>query len=244
MGTTDQIILVVNADDFGLSDGVNRGIVEAHERGIVTSTSLMVRQPAAEAAAEYARGRGSLGVGLHLDLGEWEFGDGGWSAIYEVVALDDADAVAREVDRQLVEFTRLMRGDLPTHLDSHQHVHRHGPAHAIAHTVAARLAHRLGVPLRDVTPGIGFCGDFYGQDGRGTPAHELISVGALKRLLLGLTAGMTELSCHPGFDAELRSCYRRERELEMKALTDSSVRAAVDDRSIHLRNFAQLQWPL
>ncbi|MBI3874558.1 MAG: ChbG/HpnK family deacetylase [Verrucomicrobia bacterium] len=39
--------LIVNADDFGLSAGVNRGIIEAHERGIVTSASLMVCQPAA-----------------------------------------------------------------------------------------------------------------------------------------------------------------------------------------------------
>ena len=44
--------LIVNADDFGLCAGVNQGIIEAHERGIVTSASLMVRYPAAEAAAE------------------------------------------------------------------------------------------------------------------------------------------------------------------------------------------------
>ena len=47
--------LIVNADDFGLSPGVNRGVVQAHERGIVTSASLMVRQPAAGAAAACAR---------------------------------------------------------------------------------------------------------------------------------------------------------------------------------------------
>ena len=43
--------LIVNADDFGYSRGVNRGIIEAHERGIVTSASLMVKQPASEEAA-------------------------------------------------------------------------------------------------------------------------------------------------------------------------------------------------
>lgn len=48
----DERHLVVNADDFGLSPGVNRGVIEAHEAGIVTSASLMVRWPgAAEAAA-------------------------------------------------------------------------------------------------------------------------------------------------------------------------------------------------
>jgi predicted glycoside hydrolase/deacetylase ChbG (UPF0249 family) len=238
MSATDRIILVVNADDFGLSDGVNRGIVEAHERGIVTSASLMVRQPAAAAAADYARGHKSLGVGLHLDLGEWEFKDGVWTTVYELVPHDDAGAVARELDRQITEFSRLMGDATPTHIDSHQHVHRHEPVRS----VAIRLANQLRIPLRGVTPGVRFCGDFYGQDGRGgMPAHELISVEALKRLLGDLVPGVTELGCHPGFDANLRSCYRRERELEVRALCDAEVRAILDGRSIQLRSFAQLE---
>ena len=56
LGETAERYLVVNADDFGRSEGVNRGILRAHERGIVTSTSLMVRWPAAEHAARAFRG--------------------------------------------------------------------------------------------------------------------------------------------------------------------------------------------
>ena len=56
--------LIVNADDFGQSPGVNRGIIEAHEHGIVTSASLMVRWPAAASAAAYAREHARLGLGL------------------------------------------------------------------------------------------------------------------------------------------------------------------------------------
>ena len=63
--------LIVNADDFGQSPGVNRGVIAAHERGVVTSTSLMVRWPSAAAAAAYAREHPALSVGLHVDLGEW-----------------------------------------------------------------------------------------------------------------------------------------------------------------------------
>src|SRR5436190_23980393 len=62
--------VIVNADDFGQSAGINRGIIEAHERGIVTSASLMVRWPAAPAAAAYACAHRGLSVGLHVDLGE------------------------------------------------------------------------------------------------------------------------------------------------------------------------------
>jgi len=58
-------LLIVNADDFGQSPGVTRGIVEAHERGIVSSTSMMVRWPAAKESASYARMHPRLGVGEH-----------------------------------------------------------------------------------------------------------------------------------------------------------------------------------
>src|SRR5689334_12175655 len=115
--------LIVNADDFGLSEGVNRGILRAHDRGIVTSASLMVRQPSAGAAAEEARRRPGLSLGLHLDVGEWEYRDGNWVAVYEVVGGDDATALAGEVGRQLDAFMRLV-GRPPTHIDSHQHAHR------------------------------------------------------------------------------------------------------------------------
>src|SRR6185503_13954375 len=76
--------LIVNADDFGLSPGVNAGVARTHEQGILTSASLMVRRPAAAAAAEYAQGTPALGVGLHVDLGEWARIDGEWKAVYEV----------------------------------------------------------------------------------------------------------------------------------------------------------------
>ena len=63
-----QRTLVVNADDFGASSGVNRGIVHSHVHGIVTSASLMVDGPAAEPAVELALEHPELGVGLHWDL--------------------------------------------------------------------------------------------------------------------------------------------------------------------------------
>lgn len=59
---------VINADDFGFSSGVNRAIVEAHDRGVLTSTSLMVTGEAWEEAVELAKARPTLAVGLHLVL--------------------------------------------------------------------------------------------------------------------------------------------------------------------------------
>ena len=114
-------LLIVNADDFGLSEGVNRGIITAHEQGIVTSASLMVSGAAAGPAAAYARRRPQLDLGLHVDLGEWRFAQGEWIAVYHVVPLDHYEDVALELERQLDAFRSLV-GRNPTHIDSHQHV--------------------------------------------------------------------------------------------------------------------------
>lgn len=224
--------LIVNADDFGLSDGVNRGIVRAHEHGIVTSASLMVRQPGAPAAADYARGRAALGVGLHLDFGEWEFRDGTWKAVYEVVPVGDADELASEVERQFTEFVRLM-GRPPTHLDSHQHVHRDQPLRGIATALAARLH----IPLRSVTPGIRYLGDFYGQGRNGSPAANQISPDSLIAMLEALPEGITELGCHPGDDPVLASAYRTERLLEVQTLCDNRVGATLERLGIRTCHF-------
>jgi predicted glycoside hydrolase/deacetylase ChbG (UPF0249 family) len=227
--------LIVNADDFGFSHGVNRGIAAAHEHGIVTSASLMVRGPATAAAAGYARMRPALGLGLHVDLGEWFFRNGEWVPLYEVVPLDDPDAVAVEVQRQFASFRRLLGRD-PTHLDSHQHVHRTEPLASIL----AELARALGVPLRHRTRGVRHEGRFYGQTGDGTPLPAAISVDALLRIIAELPFGVTELGCHPGLDDDIVSMYRRERRREVETLCDPRVRRAIETGGIRLCSFDRI----
>src|SRR5258708_20537878 len=63
-------ILIVNADDFGLTDGTNRAIIDAHCHGIVTSTSLLANGYAFDHAVELAHQHPALGVGVHLTLTE------------------------------------------------------------------------------------------------------------------------------------------------------------------------------
>jgi predicted glycoside hydrolase/deacetylase ChbG (UPF0249 family) len=225
-------ILVVNADDFGRSRGINDGIVEAHERGIVTSASLMVRWPAAGQAAEYARSHPSMSMGLHVDLGEWAYRDEeGWVTLYEVEATDIED----EVVRQLGTFRTLIGRD-PTHLDSHQHVHRDEPAR----TVLRDLAGELSVPLRHYTPSIDYCGGFYGQSDTGAPTPDLITADALVGLVESLPEGATELLCHPAADVDFESTYADERVRELEALCAPRVREAIEDGGIELRSFAEI----
>jgi predicted glycoside hydrolase/deacetylase ChbG (UPF0249 family) len=233
--------LIVNADDFGQSPGVNRGVAEAHDRGIVTSASLMVRWPAATPAAGYARLHPELSVGMHFDLGEWAYRDGGWHPVYEVLSTEEASAVRREVGRQLEGFRRLLGRD-PTHLDSHQHVHRDQP---VGH-VLAEVADELGVPLRDHTPGVRYSGEFYGQTGTGRPYPRAITLASLLGILVELPSGITELGCHPGLGRDLDSMYLAEREQEVEVLCHPRVPEAITEEGIRLvsfRDVAPLQAP-
>ncbi len=224
--------LIVNGDDFGRSEMINQGIIQAHEQGILTSASLMVRWPAAEAAGLYARDTPGLSVGLHLDLSEWRF-EGEWRPVYEVLPVLDPGAVRRELDRQLDLFQRHV-GRAPTNLDSHQHVHRDEPVRS----ALLDAGERLGVPVRDCTPSVAYLGSFYGQDGRGYPYPEGISAGHLLELISTLSEGVTELGCHPANEPEVESSYADERPVELAVLCDPSIRAAVRTERIRLCNFA------
>jgi predicted glycoside hydrolase/deacetylase ChbG (UPF0249 family) len=224
--------LIVNADDFGQSPGINRGIIEAHERGIVTSASLMTRWLGAGEASLYAQEHPTLSVGLHLDLGEWICRAGSWAPIYTVVSLEDKPAVEREVFRQLDSFRSLMGRD-PIHINSHQGLHMREPLRS----VALELCQTLGVPLRNLCPEINYFTRFYGQtfDGMPLPAH--LDVGWLIDNLAALPCGWTVLVCHPGDGNDLKTGYQTERSEELKILCDPRLRSAIDTLGITLCSF-------
>jgi predicted glycoside hydrolase/deacetylase ChbG (UPF0249 family) len=227
--------LIVNADDFGMSLGVNRGILDAHRHGIVTSASLMVRWPAAGEAVALSRPWPRLSLGLHVDLGEWAYRDGAWVCLYEVVPPRDLAAVTREVLRQLDVF-RELTGRNPTHLDSHQHFHREEPVR----TVMRNLADELSVPLRDFSSQVRYSGSFYGQTAKGDALPEAISAASLLRTLAELPPGVTELGCHPGLNDDLNTMYRQERAVEVSTLCDERVRSAIHELRIELYSFQDL----
>lgn len=225
--------LIVNADDFGMSRAVNQGIIEAHERGIVTSASLLVCWPGAQEAAEYARSHLRLGLGLHADFGQWSWNGADWRADYERVSDGNPPGISAELARQVEAFRRLVGRD-PTHLDSHQHVHRRAPFRG----VFLAISRSLGVPLRGTTPGISHCGRFYGQTRTGQPLPGTIGVEALLGIFETLGPGWTEVGCHPGAEDGHGPGYRMERAHETRTLCDPRVRSALAEQGITLCSFA------
>ena len=226
--------LIVNADDFGLSPGVNDGVLQAHVDGIVTSASLMVRRRATGHAVWAASDFPRLSLGLHVDLGEWIYRDDAWSPLYVWAEISDEAAVAAELESQLSAFVTLV-GRNPTHLDSHQHVHLGEPARSIIEA----MARHLGVPLRHRPP-VQYCGTFYGQTREGKPLPDAITPTVLAQLIRELPTGITELACHPASHLEPGLPYGLPRVIELSSLCDPSVRRTLDDTGVRLASFADL----
>jgi hopanoid biosynthesis associated protein HpnK len=131
--------LIVNADDLGCTDGVNRGILEAFHRGIVTSTSLLANGAAFAGGVKAAKAAPGLGVGVHLNLSdgapvadreavtsllndEGSFAGGPQSLLLKRVRRGLVlDEVEEEWDAQIQKVRDA--GIRPTHVDGHKHVH-------------------------------------------------------------------------------------------------------------------------
>lgn len=152
--------LIVNADDLGRSAGVNRGIFEAHTKGIVTSATVMINFPdAPDAIAQALNHAPGLGLGLHLNLTSGRplsqpgqvaslVGDEGqfyhisrWPDLFDQFQAGDFE---RELRAQIERFTELA-GHAPSHIDAHHHAPY---LHPDAFPVLLDIAHELAIPIR------------------------------------------------------------------------------------------------
>ena len=246
--------LIVNADDFGLTRGVSRGILECYQNGIVTSTTLMVNRGADPAQLEALRSSG-LGVGLHVNLtlgtpisdprrvASLLDGEGQLVRDARVQAERAKPDEARiEMGNQIEEFQRLM-GRFPTHLDSHHHVAKDG---ALLDLLCF-FAHALRIPMRAQDAQVRARAR---KDRIRTPDHFMGESGpdpywSRERVLdhlIALPPGVSEFMTHPGyFDDELAySRYGKQRETEVAGLTAPEARALLAREGIHLAHFGNL----
>ncbi len=226
--------VILNGDDFGFSSGVNRGILESIENGILTSTSVMVNRPFAFEAQGLSKFK-NISVGLHLDL--TEEGIRRWTKILYILTWPE-ERIRKEFKQQIDKFVDIT-GKLPDHIDSHHHIHWITGFRK----VVLEFAKENSIPVRcmDAQFQIGFYGRSlsHWNDPNGVSAEKLTSV------IKNLPAGVHEIMCHPGYvDDGLRktgTTYLGQREQEVKALTSVEVRQYVaSDNSMQLINWKDI----
>ncbi|RYG60462.1 MAG: ChbG/HpnK family deacetylase [Alphaproteobacteria bacterium] len=231
--------LIINADDFGLTDGVCRGIVELLELGAIRDTTAMmaVEGSVTRALAHGAREMGAV-MGLHLqltsgvplcaaeDVPSLVRPDGRFKDKLELGGVDPAQ-VRLEWERQVDVFVDSF-GFLPTHLDSHHSVHDVGELAEIY----LELAVLMGIPVRR-----GHVRALEGQRQefgvQGTDAvvnawtGRGLGVGALKTQIVAAADGydVVEVVAHPG--------YSDERLREVSSLNDRREADLQDLRALH-----------
>ena len=248
--------LIVNADDFGRTGGINEGTLEAYVMGIVTSATVMILEDAAEEGLRLAAAIApNLALGLHFAVtggGRSASGPGALPrlapggrfvrSLEELPERIPAEEVLRELEAQIALFEK-RAGKPPTHLDSHHH----SALHVSVAPVFASVAKKRGLPVRASNARVHAQ---LLQEGVRIPDYFLESFygsGAtsmnLRFVLAHLRDGVSELMCHPGYpdDALVRgSSYARERELEIAALCDPAIRETLVAAGVQLVTFREL----
>src|SRR5580765_8448679 len=261
--------LVVNADDFGFTRDVNRGIVEAHRNGILTATTLMATGAAFDDAVCLARENPALDIGVHLVL----VGDPPFPLTMPQLMRAMLLGRIRIYDELRAQVRRILDAGLePTHLDTHKHTHLLPPVI----DAVARLSEEYKIPWvrrpfdsplsPAARPSVGWAkratsgalGVIRSRFARVLARHGCRSTdhfagfqitgrynaAELAQLIRALPEGSTEFMCHPGICGdELRAARTRlkeSRERELRALTSPEVRAALAEFGVELVSFRGL----
>ena len=263
--------LVVNADDFGFTPGVNKGILRSYQQGIVRSASLMANGLAFEQAVHLALRHPGLGVGCHLTLVQGESLARPGTPLPDSLAGLLANFPSRET--MTAEFRAqierlLSSGIHPTHLDTHKHVHLLPPvldAVALAadeysitwirkpfdlpvgwrpglRAALGRAAQPFQIPFRErVRAAACRTTDYFA----GFAVTGSLSASWLADLLAVLPDGIGEFVCHPGLCGprlrEAATRLKESRATEMDALCAPRVKQAAAEHGVKIVSFRELR---
>jgi len=259
--------LIINADDFGLTPGVTRGILDAHLNGVVTSASALMNSPqVTESLNEAFRVAPNLGMGVHLvltwnkpllkpekvpslvDGGGYFYGSPQISEHADDFNLND---VRNEWQAQIEAF--IATGRRPDHLDSHHHSSYINPK---LFTLMLKLAQKYSLPIRypsipeesslDIEPFIQILGHHsvrFPQSCITAFYDEGVSFANLSTIISMIPEGISELMCHPGLsDSDLMkgSSYAAQREAELRILKSKDLKECIKENSVSLARFSDL----
>lgn len=201
--------LIVNADDFGYSLGVNQGIIKAHTDGIVTSTSVMIDSMGAHEASRLSQ-YSALSVGLHF-------------------VVSDFEDVTSELERQHKKFISIV-GSPPDHLNSHK-IYTEDPR---VYKELAAFAQHMQIPLRRFNPAK-FIDSYFGPHAGGDVSAASLK-RAIDQATDEFNEIMCHVGyCDEYLRAH--SSYSEMREKELAAICDPSIKAYLKQNDIQLANW-------
>lgn len=243
--------LIINADDFGYSKGVNLGIIEAYQNGVVTSTTMMTNMPGAAHAAALAQENPGLGVGIHLvlDCGRPVHPyvpslvdeKGSFHKIEQLIQYAESTDIEKELLSQIDKFHSF--GFTATHLDGHHHIH----AYEKVYPIVEKIAQTYNLPIRKASADPNhsshtklqttemFFHQFYGD--------KLSIEGLLELFERSLHFGTAEIMCHPAYidDPLLQgSSYALPRVRELAILTDPNIQSTIKAMNIELATYKEV----
>jgi chitin disaccharide deacetylase len=204
--------LIVNADDFGYSYSVNKGIIEAHNKGIVTSTSVMVDAIAAHEAKELAK-YPDLSIGLHFELKEIK-------------------NVKAELYRQIEKFISIV-GTKPDHIDTHK---KHTTESGIKE-VLQEYVNQKKIPVRDFGYAK-FIDLFFGFHSDGDVSVSQLKK-AIDEATDDYNEIMCHVGYSDDYLRE-HSSYNDPRELELKSICDPDIKQYIHEKGLTLSNWKSI----
>ncbi|HDG97268.1 MAG TPA: ChbG/HpnK family deacetylase [Desulfobacterales bacterium] len=253
--------LLVDADDFGMSPGVNKGIIKAIQHGIVRNTGVMVNYEHANDARFLLREYPYVSLGIHFCIEDQQMI---WGPIQKIEQELDAQvqrfislvgspptyfnghrnilryprvllAALRVAKRWRIPFTRSFNLYLPADRLTRFNYYVHHPQRAIKHLMGklvTQYMHLYGVRTADRQIFL-------------DPANysKKSSLETWLHIIEILPEGINEIYCHPGYPDESLAQYAtyvREREIEVEVLTCPELRQAIKDKGIQLISFKDL----
>lgn len=249
--------LIINADDCNLTAGVTQGILQAHDQGGVSSTTILINLPLESETVRALKKRRRLGLGLHLNV-TLEHPVSPVSRVRSLMKdgrfrrpADYAERapslqeLIREYEAQIVLFQKHF-GTKPDHLDTHHHLHDREPFFK----AVAAVAKRWKLPIRRSQM---FQREEFQKQAKMLRTTDYLFGNLEAKFIweeapfLGivetLPEGTSEIGCHPGYcDAELRaiSSFREARERELKLFSNSRLRKVLSPLGIELVRFSEI----
>lgn len=228
--------LIVNADDYGLTEGVSEGIIYSHLHGIVTSTTVLANSDNLKHHALKTKNCPNLGFGIHFTLtvnkplsnGKTIVDENGNFFRERTVDFNkmDDNEIREEFKLQFQAFVDAF-GKLPTHIDSHHHIHRHEKIIPIIQ----EFSKQYNIVIRGHNE-YEFIGSFY---------NDNVTVEYLLQLLQeNLHKPALEIMAHPAFcDIALSNCssYATKRLEEINVLCHPTIKQFIKDNNIELVTF-------